>query len=277
MIQRRTGKGANTAKRLPLVLAADIGNTSVSLGLFLGKTLKAERRVPTSETNPATLDRAIRGLLGRRKPRGAVLGSVAPPAVPRWARAMRRAADLSPLAVDCRLDFGMRLDYPAPETLGVDRLLNASAAMAAYGAPVLAVDIGTAVTFDVVDKNGAFVGGLIMPGLRLMADAMAGRTALLPALGDGELAPAAGAWRAFGRSTREAMGLGVRWMIRAAIENLREAVRRELGAKRLPCVVTGGYAAPLMAGWRHGCALDPHLTLRGLARVWALNAQERNL
>ena len=70
----------------------------------------------------------------------------------------------------------------------------------------------------------------------LMADAMAGRTALLPALGDGELAPAAGAWRAFGRSTREAMGLGVRWMIRAAIENLREAVRRELGAKRLPCV-----------------------------------------
>lgn len=275
MTHMRAGNSALAAKRRPLVLAVDIGNTSVTLGLFSGKTLRAHGRCPTSETNPAVLERAVRRLLGRRKADGAALGSVAPAAVGRWTRAVRRAAGVLPLAVDCGLDFGMRLNYPAPKTIGVDRLLNASAAIAAFGAPVLAVDIGTAITFDVVDGKGAFVGGLIMPGPRLMADVIAGRTALLPMLGNGELLAAGDAWHAIGRSTRESMGMGLRWMIRAAIAVLRESVRVELGAKRLPCVVTGGYAGTLMAGWRHGCALDRHLTLRGLARVWALNAERK--
>lgn len=262
-----------TVKRMPLLLAADIGNTSVTLGLLSGDTVNAETRVSTSVANPVALESAIRRLLRRSRPDGAILGSVATPtATRRWMRAIHNATGIRSLVVHSGLDFGMRLDYPAPETLGVDRLLNASAALAAFGAPVLAIDIGTAITFDVVDGAGAFVGGLIMPGPRMMLDAMAGRTALLPLMQD--IATGNTDWRAVGQCTQESMGLGVRWMIRAAIEALRVSVRRELGVKRLHCVVTGGHARPLLAGWRHGCVLDPHLTLRGLAHAWELNVKQ---
>jgi len=154
------------------------------------------------------------------------------------------------------------IDYPQPQTIGPDRLANAVAAWQRFGAPVVVVDFGTAVTFDVVDAHGNYVGGVIAPGLAAMTDYLHERTALLPRIKIREFKSP------IGRSTEEAMLVGAVHGYRGLIRGLVLELKRELRARKLPVVATGGYAKLIAAKLPEISAVAPNLTLEGLRLVW---------
>jgi type III pantothenate kinase len=161
------------------------------------------------------------------------------------------------------------VDYSSPETIGPDRLANAIAAKARYGAPVLVLDFGTAVTLDVVNRVGDYMGGVIAPGLSAMTDYLHEKTALLPKIHIRNVD------RAIGRTTEEAMLIGAVRGYRGLIRELIVDVQKELGVKNLPAVATGGYAVLLAQGIAHITAVDPLLTLDGLRRFWSASPEGR--
>ena len=157
---------------------------------------------------------------------------------------------------------GVGIDYPRPETIGPDRLANAAAARHRFGAPVVVVDFGTAVTFDVVNARGNYVGGIIAPGLAAMTDYLHEKTALLPRIQIREVKSAVG------KSTEHAMLVGAVHGYRGLVRELIEELKRELKARRLPVVATGGYAKLIASKLPEISAVEPDLTLEGLRLVW---------
>jgi type III pantothenate kinase len=160
---------------------------------------------------------------------------------------------------------GIGIDYPRPTTVGPDRLANAVAVRHHYGAPAIVIDFGTAVTFDVVDARGNYVGGVIAPGLAAMTDYLHEKTALLPRVRLREVS------RAIGRSTAEAMRVGAVLGYRGLVRELLAALRGELGTRSVRVVATGGYARLMAAGLPGIQAVDPLLTLEGIRLVWEAN------
>ncbi len=157
---------------------------------------------------------------------------------------------------------GVGIDYPKPDSIGPDRLANAVAAKFRFGAPVVVVDFGTAVTFDVVNARGNYVGGIIAPGLAAMTDYLHEKTALLPRIKIREVKTA------IGKSTGEAMLVGAVHGYRGLVRELIGELKRELRAKKLPVVATGGYAKLIAAKLPEISAVAPDLTLEGLRLVW---------
>ena len=158
------------------------------------------------------------------------------------------------------------MNYDDPAEVGPDRIADAVAARATYGAPVLAIDLGTTTNFEVIDEHGAFAGGIIAPGVALGARSLARAAARLPVI---ELrAPK----RVIGRSTRAAMQSGVVLGEAARIDGLIDAVFSELGYEA-PIALTGDGASSLAALLRHDVAVDNTLTLRGLALIWRANVK----
>jgi type III pantothenate kinase len=160
---------------------------------------------------------------------------------------------------------GVGIDYPNPNSIGPDRLANAAAARHRAGAPVVVVDFGTAVTFDVVDRAGNYVGGIITPGLAAMTDYLHEKTALLPRIRIREVKSP------IGKSTEQAMLVGAVHGYRGLIRELIMELKRELNVYRLPVVATGGYAQLIASGLPEITAVDPLLTLEGLRLVWEGN------
>jgi type III pantothenate kinase len=155
------------------------------------------------------------------------------------------------------------IDYPKPQTIGPDRLANALAAKHHFGAPVVVVDFGTAVTFDVVDRRGNYVGGIIAPGLAAMTDYLHEKTALLPRIKIREVKSAVG------KSTEHAMLVGAVHGYRGLIRGLVAELKRELKSPRLPVIATGGYACLIASKLPEISRIEPDLTLEGLRLVWS--------
>lgn len=167
--------------------------------------------------------------------------------------------------VSATVKLGVGVDYPQPRTIGADRLANAAAAASFYKAPVVVVDFGTAVSFDVISKDKAYVGGVIAPGLEAMTDYLHQRTALLPKIK--LLEPPA----AIGKSTKDAMLSGAVHGYRGLVRQILLEIRAELGAKTLRVVATGGYAELIAARLPEIEAVRPNLTLEGLRLIGGLN------
>ena len=168
-----------------------------------------------------------------------------------------RAEQLSPETL-----IGVGIDYPAPSTIGQDRLANAVAAKQHFGAPVVVVDFGTAVTFDVVNGDGNYAGGIIAPGMAVMTDYLHEKTALLPRIKIREPKSV------IGRSTEEAMLVGAVHGYRGLVRELIRELKKELRAPKLPVVATGGYAAFLAKGLSEITKVCPGLTLEGLRLLY---------
>jgi len=185
-----------------------------------------------------------------------------PRATPRVSRAVRAGWKLTPLELNVKTLRGVGVDYPKPASIGPDRLANAIAARHHYGAPVVVVDFGTAVTFDVVDGAGNYTGGIITPGLAAMTDYLHEKTALLPRIQIRDIGTA------IGKSTEEAMLVGAVHGYRGLVRELIGQLKRELRSPRLRVVATGGYAALIAAGVPQINAVVPDLTLDGLRLLW---------
>jgi type III pantothenate kinase len=162
----------------------------------------------------------------------------------------------------------LKIHYPKPEEIGEDRLANALAAQTYHRVPAIVIDMGTAVTFDIISQQG-YEGGIIAPGLGLMSHYLHEQTALLPELKPEDLVKVEGA---IGKSTRQAMQLGVAIGYSGMLDALCERVIRELrereGAEPL-LLATGGSTANLTSDWETKAQFVPHLTLQGLAAVQA--------
>ncbi len=170
------------------------------------------------------------------------------------------------LTVSARLALGAGIDYPRPASIGADRLANAAAVRALYGAPAVVVDFGTAVTFDILSPEGNYIGGVIAPGLEAMTDYLFQHTALLPRIRPVEPASA------IGKSTRAAMLAGAVYGYRGLVREILAQIRRELGARRrLHVVATGGYAKLICSRLPEIKLVHPNLTLEGLRIIGNLN------
>jgi type III pantothenate kinase len=246
-------------------LAIDIGNTSTTLGLMSERRAMHVDRHPSSCDVGATIERTIRKVVGKRDVEGVVLCSVVPSATKRWRKTLRKVLGKTPLEVKHDLALNIAIDYPRPETIGADRIANACGAVAQYGAPVIVADFGTALTFDIVSGAGAYIGGVIAPGLHLMADYFAEKTALLPHI------DIRGRVGRIGRSTKGAMRIGARvgyrGMVREIVDHLRQDARE---ANAVLCA-TGGHAEWVLKDVRMPCKIDPNLTLVGLRVIWEMN------
>ena len=244
----------------------DVGNTSTSLGLVEGRRLVREGRLPTREgREPARILAGLRRLCGARAIEDAVLCSVVPAVNAAWTRVLARQCGREPVVVSRRTRLNVRVDYPHPGTIGADRLANAVAGWERYHGPVIVADFGTALTFDVITGDGRYVGGVIAPGLPLMADYLAERTALLPHIGMG------GRFGAYGRSTREAMRVGAMVGYRGMVREILEHIKAGLEDQRVHFCATGGYAARAVAGLDVPVEILPRLTLEGLVLIRELN------
>src|SRR4051812_2451335 len=156
-------------------LLIDVSNSFTKLAFASTKRIGHPIRVATADLTT----RFVQGLLRRRKVRAIVISSV----VPRKDRELRRAAGATKVVwLSARIRLGVGVKYPAPRTIGADRLANAAAVASLHTVPAIVVDFGTAVTFDIVDGKGTYVGGVIAPGLESMTNFLYQRTALLPKL-----------------------------------------------------------------------------------------------
>jgi len=248
-----------------MLLLLDIGNTHTHLGLADRARVRAQADAATNGWEDGSTQAAIRGFIGPRKVRGLVFCSVVPRATPACARF---GAELSVpvFELTAKSIAGVGIDYPKPETIGADRLANAVAVRALFGAPALVVDFGTAVTFDVVDRAGNYAGGIIAPGLSAMTDYLHEKTALLPRITIREPRGV------IGRSTEEAMLIGAVHGYRGLIRGLITELKQELRVRRLPVVATGGCAQLIARKLPEITAVRPGLTLEGLRLVWQARA-----
>lgn len=263
------GNEGSTART---VLAVDVGNSDTNLGLFAEGELIATWTVTTAERMTADEVRlrvaGLFELLGRDGGSvscdDAVVASVVPGLTESWVVAARALTGRRPLVVGPGVKTGIKMRYNDPGELGADRVADLVAARAAYEAPFIVVDLGTTTNFEVVDRDGAFVGGIIAPGLKLSAKALAEAAAQLAMI---DLkAPSS----VVGKSTREAMQAGLVMGQVALIDGLIDMVQRELNCEA-DVIATGSDAAAIAALSQRIARTDEHLTLRGLSMIHSLN------
>ena len=243
------------AKRPTDYLLVDISNSFVKLAFATTRRIGKPARQPTSELTTAAMRRILRG----RSVGTIVVASV----VPEKNKAIVAAAGSSrTLFLNPKLDLGVGIDYPAPKSIGADRLANAAAVAQLYGYPAIVVDFGTAVTFDVVSVGGDYVGGVIAPGLEAMTNFLYQRTALLPKLNLREPA------RAIGKTTRDAMMSGAVFGYRGLVREILDRLIAENFPRKKPrMIATGGYAQLIARKLPEIEAVHPNLTLEGLRIV----------
>ena len=262
------------------LIVVDVGNTSTAVGLWSDGRVS---RVSHCDGGFGEASRVVAGLCksSARRPDGLAYVSVVPKTDARW-KAFAKSLSLPFHQLTCR-DFAtcrttqppnlptfqppnhpsIVLDYPHPETIGADRLADASGAVARYGAPVLVMDFGTALTAAVVTEDAVWRGGVIAPGFPLMRDYLFERTAKLPRMEIGR-----GKAPKIGRSTEEAMRFGAlvgyRGMVREIVTELKRNFQTDF-----TLVATGGFAKWVLGGLDLPFVIDPTLTLYGAGLVCA--------
>jgi type III pantothenate kinase len=240
-------------------LLIDNSNSFTKVALASADKVVSTRKLATRELTAATFKKT----LGRWRYERAVLCSVVPSA---GAVIAQTLAGVPLLQVSAKIKLGVGVDYPQPHSIGADRLANAAVAAATVGAPVIVVDFGTAVTFDIISRARLYVGGVIAPGLEAMTDYLHQRTALLPKIS--LLEPPT----AIGKSTKHAMLSGAVYGYRGLVRQILQEIRSELGEKRVPVLATGGYAELIAAGLPEIDSVQPNLTLEGLLIIGLLYA-----
>jgi type III pantothenate kinase len=250
-----------------MILLFDIGNTNTHLGLATSRRVIKQADVPTNDWLNGGVKDTLLKFAGRNSIEGAALCSVVPRTTPLVLKAVWQLWKVDALELTPKTARGIGIDYPKPNTIGPDRLANAVAARHHFGAPSVVVDFGTAVTFDVVNRAGNYVGGVIAPGLAAMTDYLHEKTALLPRIQIREVSSA------IGKSTEHAMLVGAVHGYRGLIRGLLAELKRELKVRRLPVIATGGYAKLIASKMPEISAVRPELTLEGLRLTWQANAK----
>ena len=250
-----------------MLLAADVGNTNVVFALFEGRTIKARWRIATDARR--TGDQYAVWLIqllqiegyAREDVKEIIIGSVVPRAIHNLTVLSEKYFGITPLiAGEGAAAWGFEIDVEQPNSLGADRALNTIAAHEKYSGDKIVVDFGTATTFDAVDFNGAYKGGIIAPGINLSLDALVGNTAKLPRIAI--RSPESD--NVIGRNTEDQMLIGVFWGYVAMMEGMVAKMKTEIG-RPTKVVATGGLAILFDDATEIFDHVDADLTLDGLA------------
>jgi len=247
-----------------MILVFDVGNTETTIGLFQGTELLDHWRIATRHEQ--TVDEL--GLLVRSLVResgfdlseisATVIASVVPPLTPRLVEMSDRHLGVPADVVDARSKLPIRLDVEEPLSVGADRIANTIAVAAIFGADTIAVDLGTATTFDCITGDGVFLGGVIAPGIQSGAEMLVRKTAKLPRV---DLSPPAGI---IGRRTETALQSGIFHSAVAAIDGIVHRIKAEWDRPDILVVATGGLAGLVAPHCRTVDRVEPFLTLYGL-------------
>ena len=246
-----------------MILAIDIGNTTISLAILQGLKAKKVWVLETAQPRNAlrlNLNRVMRQAI-RKAPRieKIIICSVVPDVLPAVKSALRQYFKGEPLLVGSDIKVPMKNLYRNPRQVGQDRLVVAYAAMKIYGAPVIIIDLGTAITFDVVSSKKGYMGGVIVPGIRLSAESLYKKTAMLPKVGikvPGAL---------IGRDTQTSILSGLFYGYGMLCQGMIALIKTRVKG-RPKVVMTGGYADSMKKFVaRQIDAIDRDLVLKGMA------------
>lgn len=255
-----------------MLLAIDIGNTNIVFGVYEEKNIVDYWRI-NSDNNKTTDEY---GILFREALRltsagvkdidNAIISSVVPPLTTIIKRMVKRYFKLDPIIVDENSKTGLTICYDNPKDVGADRIVNAVAAFAIYGGPVIIVDFGTATTFCAVSRTSEYLGGVIVPGILISLDALSSRAAKLPRV---ILEPPE---KVIGRSTVTSMQSGIVYGYAGLVDELVERMKREIDGE--PYVIaTGGLAEMIAPYTRNIKEINPMITLEGLRLVFEMNRE----
>jgi type III pantothenate kinase len=254
-----------------MLLAVDVGNTNVHLGLWRNNQWQPSWRARTvPDKMPDEYAVLVRNFLSSadlsyRAISGVIISSVVPPLTGTFVELVKRYIEIEPLVVTHQTKTGVKIAIDQPEQAGADRIVNAAAVVALYGGPAIVIDFGTATTFDVVSADGAYRGGAIAPGIQIAHDALVEHAARLHKV---DLVPPP---CAIGSNTIHAMQSGIFWGYVSLVEGLVARLKKAMGDEKIMVIATGGLA-PLFD--QHTDVIDliaPELTLDGLRIIYEMN------
>ena len=275
-VRQTRGRAAEGGNHLLLVF--DIGNSNIVLGTYEGRKLLKHWRVSTDRQKTGDeYGMLINNLFSYQSIRmedidAIIISSVVPPLVVPMIKMCERYFHIKPLIVGPGIKTGIRLHYENPRSIGADRIVNVVGAYEQYGGPLIVIDIGTATTFDVVDTNGDFLGGVIAPGLGTSSDALFARASQLPRI---ELVPTK---QIICRNTIQGMQAGIIFGYVCHIDGIVRRIKQEYGHP-MKVIATGGFARMIAKESHTIDKVDHFLTLSGLQVLYERNEEkhrERN-
>lgn len=241
-----------------MLLAIDIGNTNISLGVFRQSRLIKRYTIPTRERHYSG---KLKKIIFQNSITSAIICSVVPDATKILARYLRNLLGKEPYILGKDIRVPIKNLYRKPREVGQDRLVNAYAGLALFGAPLIIVDFGTAITFDIISGKKEYLGGLILPGLNMSLAALAEKTALLPKIklkSPREL---------IGRDTKSSILSGAVYGFSALTDNIIKRIKNKFN-KSMRVIATGGDINFISRHCRLFDRVDPDLTLKGLNMVY---------
>ncbi len=253
-----------------MMLVADIGNTSINVGIYDGEKLAANWNLQSSvQRLPDEYAALLLELMGQRGLAACEIGemavcSVVPTLTQTFIELSTRYFKAEALVVAAGVKTGVRIRMDNPREVGADRIANAAAAHHLYRRAVIVVDMGTATTFDVISREGDYLGGAIAPGIATAAESMFYKTAMLPRIEFSQ------AKKAIGTDTISAMQSGLLFGYVGLVEGLVARIRSEMNEQPL-VVATGGYARLMTSHTSVIDEINPELTLTGIRLIYSMN------
>ena len=260
-----------------MLLVIDIGNTNTVIGVYDEENLRARFRVATDLKS--TSDQLVATLFNMfmihnfdiNNINDTIISCVVPDVLYNWQSANRKLFSKEAIIVDDTLDTGIVIDYENPKEVGADRIVDAVACFDKYGGPAIVVDMGTAITLDVITKDGRYLGGSIAPGIRIAQDGLFGKTAKLPKIELREpKSPIA-------TTTVDSINAGIIYGYIGMIDKLIEVIVDEIDRTRgikiedINIIATGGYSELISASSKYIEVIEPDLMLDGLRIIYDRN------
>lgn len=253
-----------------MILAVDMGNTNIVVGIVDGDAILFEERISTdvakTELEYAVLLKNVFAVHGVREDamEGAIISSVVPQLTQVMCRAIEKIGKVKIMVVGPGVKTGLNILMDDPKSVGADLIVSAVAGIKEYGAPLIMIDMGTATTIAVVDPNANYIGGIILPGIRSSLKSLVESTSQLPAIS--LEAPK----RVVGKNTIDAMKSGIILGNASMIDGQLERIEEELGYS-CKVVATGGMAKIVLKHCKRKITIDDELLLKGLAIIYAKN------
>lgn len=261
-----------------MLLLIDVGNTNIVMGIYDEEKIKYSWRLGTkvnrtSDEYGLQVDSIFRHYgIKISELKDIVIASVVPSMQHTLKNMCTKYLGKEPMVIGEGTKTGMKIKYDNPKEVGADRIVNAVAAMQKYGGPAILVDIGTAISFDVINEKGEFLGGAIAPGIGIASEALFSKTSKLPKI---ELEEPK---NVIGKNTIEAMQSGIVYGYIGLVDNVIENIIREMNLNKedITILATGGYAKLIASQSKYITAYDYDITLNGMKAIYDITMKDRN-